>query len=213
MKKSSYFLTIILLISILGGCKKEKSTRIEGRVLEKGSNKPVAGAKIIFSECVAGEGTFSPSVCLDVETTTTDAEGKYVFVKESDTADRYRIRAEKNNYGKPIEVYQVATAGEKTKNMDFTLPAFAWIKFHVKNVNPFDDSDYIAAPGALNYADKYHFFGKNIDTTYILGGSRYIGNKKIEEDWLVYRANSSKKQFRDSIYCKAIDTVFYEIKY
>ena len=205
MKKSFYFLTIILLISILGGCKKEKSTRIEGRVLEKGSNKPVAGAKIIFSECVAGEGTFSPSVCLDVETTTTDADGKYVFVKEADTADRYRIRAEKNNYGKPIEVYQVATAGEKTKNMDFTLPAFAWIKFHVKNVNPFDGSDLIIAP-------EYEFTGSNIDTIYTLGGNRYVGNKKVAVYWTITRQFKTV-QFMDSIYCKSLDTVFYEIKY
>ena len=205
-----------MLISILASCKKEKSTRIEGRVLEKGSNKPVAGAKIIFSECVAGEGSFSPSVCLDVETTTTDAEGKYVFVKESDTADRYRIRAEKNNYGKPIEVYQVATAGEKTKNMDFTLPAFAWIKFHVKNTKAFDNNDLIVAPGTDGLSG-YYFYGKNIDTTYVLGnkylGNQYfLGNFKNNISWFVTR-NSIQKHFRDSIYCKALDTTFYEIKY
>ena len=204
MKKSFNLFIIVLLISFLGGCKKDKSTRIEGRVLEKGSKKPVAGAKIIFSECVAGEGTFSPSVCLDLESTLTDADGKYVFVKASDTAERYRIRAEKDNYGKPVEVYQVATAGEKTKNMDFTLPAFAWVKFHVKNVNPVDESDYVITPWS------YKFYGKNIDTIYTTDG--FLGNFKNNIYWTITRQFKTV-QFMDSIYCKPLDTLFYEIKY
>ena len=220
MKNLFYFLVTISLFSTSFACNKKNDivpstnqTIIEGRVIEKGSNKPVAGAKIIFSECVAGDGTFSPSTCLDVESTTTDVNGNFRFTKDADTADRYRIRAQKANYGAPVEVYQVAKAREKTTNIDFTLPAFAWIKFHVKNVKPLDDDDLIVAPGYNGGNLKYRFYGRYVDTTYILGGRGYIGNEKILTDWFVYRANSNKQLFKDSVYCKPLDTVFYEIKY
>jgi hypothetical protein len=139
------FLTILTITS----CGKKDFTSVEGHVFEKGSNKPVANAQVIFSRCVSGDGTGAAAVCTDIETVTTDANGKYVFTKEKDDADRYRIRAEKTNYGKPVEVFQTADAGKCTEDINFTLPAFAWIKFHVKNVNPFDDGDLIRAPGAI----------------------------------------------------------------
>ena len=212
MKKVFQLFSIVLVFTVLAGCGKQDFTQIEGQVLEKGSNKGVAGAKVIFSECVAGDGVFASAVCLDVETVITDAQGKFVFTKESDKADRYRIRAGKDNYGKPIEVFQTANAGEKTKNINFTLPASAWIKFHVKNVNPFNEEDLIIAPGSSGLSGPYFLYGKNIDTTYMVGGGLYLGNFKNNITWTIER-QFKRKGFSDSIFCKALDTVFYEIKY
>jgi hypothetical protein len=205
--KNIIFLTIILLT--ITSCGKKNFTSVQGQVFEKGSNKPVANAQVIFSRCVPGDGTGAAAICTDIETVTTDANGRYVFTKESDKADSYRIRAEKTNYGKPVEVFQTANAGESTKDINFTLPAFAWIKFHVKNVNPFDDNDLIRAPGSIGVGN-YNFYGKNIDTTYLRGP--YLGNFKTEENWFIFKKNTSISK-KDSIFCKPLDTVFYEIKY
>jgi hypothetical protein len=212
MKKLIIIPLSILIVSFLGSCGKKDYTSIEGQVLEKGSNKPIANAQVIFSECVAGEGTGSSSICLDVETVLTNAQGKYIFTKEKDDATYYRIRAEKLNYGKPVEVFQTAYAGEKSKNLNFTLPAYAWIKFHVKNVTPFDDSDLIIAPGSSGGNLDYRFYGKTVDTTYILGGSKYPGGFKFGIDWTTIK-NNKQKEIEDSIFFIPLDTVYYEIKY
>ena len=168
MKKLLFISLSILIISFLASCGKKNYTSVEGQVLEKDSNKGVANAQVIFSECVPGEGTGSSAICLDIETVLTNAQGKYIFTKEKDDATYYRIRAEKTNYGKPVEVFQTANAGETSKNLNFTLPAFAWIKFHVKNVKPFDDNDLIIAPGSSATGFDYRFWGKSVDTIYIL---------------------------------------------
>jgi hypothetical protein len=165
---------ISLIISILCSCGKNNgNTVVSGRVLEKGSNTPVANARVIFSQCVQDEGTFSSSVCADVATVLTNAQGEYTFSKEDDEpTNYYRIRAERTNYGKPVEVFQTADAGKSTKNLNFTLPAYAWIKFHVKNMNPFDDSDLIIAPGSSGKGNHYHY-GTKVDTNYVIKG---LGN-------------------------------------
>ncbi len=212
MKKILFFSLNCLIISFLGSCGKKDYTSIEGQVLEKGSNKGIANAKVIFSECVPGDGFGASAICLDIETVLTNAQGKYILTKEKDDATYYRIRAEKNNYGKPVEVFQTANAGEKSKNLNFTLPAFAWIKFHVKNVNPFDDSDYIAAPGASGGNLDYRFYGKTVDTTYILGGSKYPGGFNFGIDWTIIK-NNKQKEIEDSIFFIPLDTVYYKIKY
>ena len=217
MKKSFLLPIILLVISLMMMSCGKGTTHVSGTVFEKGSNKPVANASVIFSECVPGDGTGASAICIDVETVVTNAQGEYVFEKDSGNATEYRIRAEKRNYGKPTEVFQTASAGKCTENINFTLPAFAWIKFHVKNVNPFDDSDYIAAPGALNYADEYYFFGKNVDKYYVLGNkyvgnSYFVGNSLAEFYWNVSK-NGITKKYKDSIFIKALDTLNYEIKY
>jgi uncharacterized RmlC-like cupin family protein len=209
MKKLIIVPLSILIVSFLGSCGKKDYTSIEGQVLEKGSNKPIANAQVIFSECVAGEGTGSNSICLDVETVLTNAQGKYIFTKEKDDATYYRIRAEKNNYGKPVEVFQTADAGQSTKNLNFTLPAFAWIKFHVKNVNPFDDDDRFAI-FIFNSSSDGIFHGKKVDTSFIQSG--FLGGFSNKFTYSV-KKNTIYKQFTDSIFCKPLDTAFYEIKY
>jgi hypothetical protein len=209
MKKITIITLSLLIISLLSSCGNKNVTTIEGQVLEKGSNKPVANAQVIFSECVAGEGFGASSICTDVETVMTNSQGRYIFTKESDKANRYRIRAEKLNYGKPVEVFQTADAGKSTQNLNFTLPAFAWIKFHVKNVNPFDDNDRFAIfifssskDGIIN--------GQKVDTTFTQNG--FLGSFSNRFTYSV-RKNNIYKQFTDSIFCKPLDTVFYEIKY
>ncbi len=209
MKKLLFFSLTILIISFLGSCGKKDYTSIEGQVLEKGSNKGIANAKVIFSECVSGDGFGASAICADVETVLTNAQGKYIFTKEKDKATDYRIRAEKTNYGNVYPVYHLANAGERTKNLDFTLPAFAWIKFHVKNVNPFDEKDLIIAPGSSLANLNYRFYGKFIDTTYIL---KCFGSDINITDWFVYE-NNKKEYFQDSLFVKGLDTALYKIKY
>jgi hypothetical protein len=206
MKKAIHLFSIVLIFSVLSSCGKQGFTRVEGRVLEKGSNKPVANANVIFYQCVAGEGFGSSAICTEIDTAVTDTNGSYVFTREEENNDviNYRIDAFKGNYSS--EGLTTAQSGKTTKNVDFVMRANAWVKFHIKNVNPFDENDLIIAPW-----DK-EFYGDKVDVTYTIGGSSFLGNFKNNIHWVVER-NLQRNLYKDSVFCKALDTVFYEIKY
>jgi len=64
---------IILLgwLLVLGSCKKDKyTTRVEGRVINVGTQLPIEGVKVV----IANEVSFSPS---HTDTTVTDANGNF----------------------------------------------------------------------------------------------------------------------------------------
>ena len=207
MKKLLLISLTCLIISFLG-CKKQDFTDIQGRIVEKGSNKGIANAKVVFSQCISN-GILGGSSCEAIDTILTDANGNYRYTLEDDQTTNYHIEAFKDNYR--MELLQTASGGQISKNVDITMLAFAWIKFHVKNVNPFDDSDLIYAPGSIGLG-KYVFYGKTVDTTYILGGKSFIGGFKQGID-ITFKRNNQIKQYIDSVFCKSLDTVFHEIKY
>ena len=54
--KKIFFISILASAFIpLFSCGKQDCTQIEGKVLEKGSNKPIADAKVVISQYVKGE--------------------------------------------------------------------------------------------------------------------------------------------------------------
>jgi hypothetical protein len=214
MKKLIFISLSVLIISFLGSCGKKDFTDIQGRIIEKGSNKGIVNAKVVFSQCISN-GILGGSSCEAVDTVLTDANGNYRYTVEDDQTINYHIEAFKDNYY--MELLQTASGGQISKNVNIVMLAHAWIKFHVKNVNPFDDSDYIAAPGALNYADKYYFFGKDVGMSYVLG-NKYVGNLYFEGNstakfyWDV-RKNGVIKKYQDSLFIKGLDTLNYQINY
>ncbi|MFZ4545072.1 MAG: hypothetical protein ACOYOA_13545 [Saprospiraceae bacterium] len=206
MKKNIFNLLISVTAIIFAGCNKVDYTDISGRVIEKGSKKGVADAQVVFYQCISGrigQGSF----CEPIDTVLTDPNGNYHYVLENDKTVNYHIEAYKPNY--TMQTLQSATGGEKTKNVDILMRAHAWIRFHVKNVNPFDDNDLIYAPGQGGLKN-YQFYGKQVDSIYVLDG--YTGNQKNTVFYTVVR-NSIVKQYVDTVYCKPLDTVFYELKY
>ena len=67
MKKSFIFLAIPLIISFLVSCKKDNTvlpTVVNGQVLERGTNKPLEGVKVVLMEGTyqgLGSGNYSYS--------------------------------------------------------------------------------------------------------------------------------------------------------
>jgi Carboxypeptidase regulatory-like domain len=216
MKKLSFLFPILALLWV--SCGKRNDTGITGQVTERGTGKPIANAKVIFSQCVSGDDFAGTPICIDIATTLTDAQGKYTFLQEDDKeSDRYKIRVEKKHHFNEMPAYHLVNAKDKTDNVNFTMMATAWVKFHIKNQNPTDDLDKIFAPGSVSVSGPYIFLGKTIDTTYTLGntsvGNFYFkGNNKNNIDWFV-RKNGIIKQYQDSIFLQSLDTTFYEIKY
>ena len=88
--------------------------------------------------------------------------------------------------------------------MDVLLEPYAWIKFHVKNVNPYDENDKILVNNLKPLV------GNRVDTFLI---EQSIGNKKFDIITWYYK-NQIKYVLRDSINkLVSQDTTYFEIKY
>ncbi len=116
----------------------------------------------------------------------------------------YQMVVIKEKYFKPADI--LIAKKYHTKNKNIILDPFAWIKVHVKNVNPFDDDDHLFTS---SHGGGGAYDGKNIDTT-----EKHIGtgNRKVELYWTITKNNIKTIHF-DSLYLIAHDTVSYEILY
>jgi hypothetical protein len=94
----------------------------------------------------------------------------------------------------------------KQTKEDIILQPKAWVRYHIKNVNPLNSGDRIKV-----HAFDYSFVGTKIDTT-ILSDGIYGGNQYNNIYWYVTR-NYILKPFKDSVFIKGVDTLDYYIKY
>jgi hypothetical protein len=208
MKKLIFIFLSVLIIKLLASCHalNSKFTRIEGKVVDMGSGKGIAGATVVIYECVSG-GFGGGRFCEPIDSVFTDKDGNYKYENATSDASSFDLRAFKKNH--TLDVSIGVSTGEKYKDKNLTLRAHAWVKFHVKNVNPFNEYDLIKSPGAIG-AGNYNYLGTKIDTTYLIGP--YTGNIKHEIFWVTIK-NKQQKSYSDSLFCKGLDTTFYEIKY
>ncbi|MBK7233869.1 MAG: hypothetical protein IPH93_16805 [Saprospiraceae bacterium] len=184
-------------------------SKVSGQVIEYGSNKPIPGAKVILQEgYISGSLLSGRTVWTAIDTFVADNDGKYQFefFHKVDDSDRkelyaYKVYIEKDQYFPSLE--KRAHKGMWTKNLNFVLDPYAWIKVHVKNVYSFDEKDYIWIGGGSNY------YGKSVDTSEI---QLEFGNRMSKLVWFVGH-NKIETRFEDSIYVIARDTVPYEINY
>jgi hypothetical protein len=206
MKK--YFFVLVSFGFLMVQCRKESNNfvKVSGKVLEFGSNKPIANAKVaVYEEGGAFLGSTWTKL---VDSTHTDANGFYRIEKSNiDNASSFYVAAAANKYYTFDPTKYVAT-GQDVMNNDIVLDPFAWIKVHVKNVNPFDDKDKIGLGNGIGTLQIFHI-GKNIELNHV---NKLKGNSPITIDWSVTK-NGILKEFRDTIKISAQDTLKYEILY
>ncbi|MBK9716355.1 MAG: hypothetical protein IPQ02_19405 [Saprospiraceae bacterium] len=222
MRTYSFFLFFFIVL-LIHACIKDESegytgnklpyggktrTKIEGVVLEYGTRKPLANVMVFLDEThyapFSGGGTFYP-----IDTTFTDTEGKFVYdFKHIPDEDHlfwdYQVRTEPYLY---YPDYKSLESGYQYKNKELIVEPYAFIRAHIKNVNPFDDEDYIFV--AFDGGSGGRFRGREINEFNIY---RVSGNKKIE---ILTRLDRNKIETEniDSIYIKGHDTINYEIFY
>lgn len=181
-------------------------TKVTGRVMEYGTLKPMSQCMVVLEESFfapgSGGGRYYP-----IDTTYTDEQGYYVYdfkhVPHSDDYFfTYQVKAVQQNYFKGYTEFE---SGYWERDRDIILDPFAWIKVHVKNVNPFDDNDYLftASKGGG------HYYGLKIDSFESHIGR---GNRKVELYWTITKNKIETIHF-DSLFLPAHDTVPYEILY
>ena len=185
------------------GCWKEKEqkTTVDFRIVEYGTNQPIENARIILKQCESEflGGTF----CIELDTVFTDAQGRF-NMDIPNTPHSYVLGISAENYfdyddGYSIQDYQHNTG-------DLALYPHAWLKVHIKNVNPFDWFDEIEL-GWISGG--FYLYGEGVDTTVI---HRLGGNRNFDASWFVTK-NSIWKLYTDTLYLPGHDTTFYEILY
>ena len=214
MKKSFNFLAIILIISFLASCKKDtiiSPTIVNGQVLERGTNKPLEGVKVVLMEGTyqgLGSGNYSYS---PVSTILTDKEGRYTFdnLVKGDSKDYVIWFYKDKYYGITDSQNDVDVDWNKTSSPITKMYPFAWLTIRVINDNPFDENDEVGVSGEWSTGDYVRFYGTTINSTFT---KKIRGGQNSEVYWWIYKNNGAKFN-SDSVYIKPHDTTYYQIKY
>ena len=127
--------------------KDSRYTRIEGQVLEYGSNKPLAGAEIFLQESIyeswSGGGNY-----ITIDTFYSDNEGKYsIEFQHLPSTDSYNVsyQVEAHSFWYYPETKSMEIGYGHRRNI--ILDPYSWIKIHIKNMNPYNLSDKMATSG------------------------------------------------------------------
>ena len=185
------------------GCWKEKEqkTTVDFRIVEYGTNQPIENARIILKQCESEflGGTF----CIELDTVFTDAQGRFKLdLSETPLALELGISAE--NYFAFDGDYSLLWNRHNTG--DIALYPHAWLKVHIKNVNPFDVFDRIKFGWE---SGEIYYYGQELDTLFTY---KLVGNQDFRATWWVFKNNQSSF-FVDTLYLPGHDTTFYEILY
>lgn len=177
----------------------------KGRILENSTNKPIPNADIYLYEHELDNDFLSNSPRILKNIYKADKDGYYEFTYRDLVKNGYEIQVSAGKYYTSNKIASDDRNG--VSKVDVLLEPYAWIKFHVKNVNPYDENDNIDINGdCLNKL----LIGRLQDTIYICD---QIGNKPTDFVWWVEKNNTITKH-RDTIpYLKAHDTTYFEIKY
>jgi hypothetical protein len=91
ISKWNFFVLLSGLLCLLTAC--ASSGPLAGKVLEEGTNKPIAGAIVVARWQGDAFGlVHSPTVCVHVDTATTDAEGRYRITASFKSTDPIGVR-------------------------------------------------------------------------------------------------------------------------
>jgi len=175
MKNAIIFLFSILLFA---SCKKDfEGIEIKGRITEVGSGKPVSGAKVT----IVGRGSDgSPwlsggGISAIVDSVFTDANGHYSYRNVESPFGGYIILISKDKY-QPANPPHGFDNGFP-HNFDYQLQPYAWVKIHLKNVNPFNAWDKVKVFGFFSSNINFEYDGSNID---IFRTEKILGNLSIK---------------------------------
>lgn len=213
-----YLLPCLILLTGVTSCKKESNKiTLDGVVADPNSGGTVESAKVVFSCNKITDGVYN-SGYQEIAQTTSDASGAFHFEVEEERAAGYRISLSKSGYF-PVSVDLTAeeVAPGTPVSKTFNMYPIGYIKLHVLNNNPIDSADFISYTFSSGYLGCYeccdnsmrYGAGENVDDWL---KCKTNGNQYVTITWNVTK-NHSSMQNNAQVYCKAQDTVTYEIYY
>jgi hypothetical protein len=209
---------IVLLISIilLNSCKKGLfETCVEGKVLNKKTGATVANQKVYLLRQTAGNG-FGGLGFEEVSSTTTSLGGYYKFVFKA-KGETYFIQGTDDSSNDPRFFAGQPTGSiknGKTSTVDVELEPKAFLNLYVKNIAPFDSTDYF----------EYKFFtNSNTQISFGSGNGSEVANfqnkilvKEVEEIVnfrYTFIKNNVSKSKDTSFYLPSYITLNFQINY
>jgi hypothetical protein len=214
MKKHIFVLLVPLLL--LAGCWKEEpdvSSTVNGRLVEFGNtqqsipNIPVALLKRVKQNCF-----FCAEQYDLLEWATSDANGHFNFTFLDTTGSYYlAIRPRDKKYYQ-IDLFELKedkqTQLHGNSNLVVEVVPQAFIRFRIKNVNPFNQYDLLQLQDIDEYW-RYKFKGMSVDTT-VVATAR--GNTTFQMTNVFYK-NAIQTVLRDSVKTIGHDTINVKIFY
>ncbi len=198
LKTTILLITTAFLIGAVG-CKKDTTADVV--VTETVTNTPAVGIPVNFGYSTSG--VFSGQVV--EQTKTTDATGKVSF-KGEDKSKSYSV-----GFPNGAAYFGDGTSLQKgTHNRVFLHASpFAYVRVHAKNVNPFDNNDWINITNGLLGGGGL-LYGINVDTTVVKGP--FKGTENGGFGWTVNK-NNTITTFTTTLYFIGKDTINYSINY
>lgn len=213
MKKLTSTSTFIIILAFCSlfiiSCEKNRSTVIEGHVYEFGTNDPVEGATIYLQRGSRSGGWSSQANYVNLDSVKSDALGYYKMDHFLEEIGGTVIEVEMEGY---INKSTANFQQHKVTQHDFVLQPYAWIQWHVENVNPYNSLDlivYSSSRGGGGSNDQVTG-GQNVDVWDM--DKTISGNHEVKVQWTV-RKNGIETTYSDSIFTAAHATSFYEILY
>lgn len=205
MKKIIQLFTMSMLLLSFVSCGKNKTTIIEGTILETGSDRPVEDALVLIEQEYT-TGSLS-GVRYTIDTVYTDSEGYFKWETEEEPDRSYGIGTigKQGYYGKDWKYtpyYQYITYLDHYNETMF-IDAYAYLHLIVEDV-PEIESEYCRIGGTI-VLGAFDLFGENINEYYITHGN-------IEKT-ISYRLFYSDTMKIIPINVPARDTISYYIKY
>jgi hypothetical protein len=162
MKKSVFFMLLTALS--FSACNPSKpvdpTTKIEGRLMDRGTNIPIPNTAVKLVE-VKSNFPNLPTTTI-VQSVTTDDKGQYAFTFQWTDQKSYELDVRPKDITKYYDLPKVV--GEikrgQTNKVDCFMYPYGWVKYRIRNTNPFDDRDTIRCYAGM-------FVGKNVDQTVI----------------------------------------------
>lgn len=207
MKKALFFMLLAFNFAACDGKKTptDPQTKIEGLLMDKGTVNPISNTRVRLIE-ITYNGLFSNPTKRVIQSAISDARGQFAFDFQWDDKLDYEIDAIPNNFEKYYELS--STKGSilkgQTNKVDCFLNPYSWVKYKIKNVNPFDDQDTIRCFAGT-------FVGRNVDKTVIVRASK-IWVKPDSIAWGVTK-NKILTNYEKQINLVPKDTIDYEINY
>lgn len=210
MLKKIVLLTL-LLSSLINCSKKELTYNLEGTVLTGTIEAiPVEGAKLELYAYPLGATT--PQLLGEF---TTSSSGKYNFTIPRERVVKYELRTKKDNYfNSSFTINFSDLTTEKENTIDVPINPIAWVKIRLNNSISPATNDEIKLLKTDFYTDCNNCCSNGYEVyNGILDTSLYCATLAQKYVRIHHWVNETETYKYDSLYTKALDTVFLTINY
>ena len=151
--KKNIFISMLMLLCLMS-CQKPKpvdsATKIEGRLLDRGSEIPIPNTRVRLIE-VKSTSAWSTGRSV-IQSATSDAKGQFTFdIQWTDDSKSYEVDAVPNDLDKYYILPFVRGEVKKgqTNKVDLLMSPYGWIKYKIKNINGFEFKFVISSKSRL----------------------------------------------------------------